>query len=317
VVCVTGFRKFMTAYVAVILAVSVFSVTLGSTTQSEIQYETTGSMKPHFSVHWMGFAPTDMQSTYPDYAICVNDLAPTTLSMSIAVQIKNQEDKGYFFRIAPWGSQPAGWNLPTSPLSFVNIGETYNFVYQPSRTKPTSIPGGALKETISMVVGAYRDSGLTDLYSQDNFTATFRFLDRTSTAWSTISYNNFDDGTVQGWSAYNAAVDPTYYRSFPYSLRAGYSGGSHYFEKTFSIGAGYGEAYLIYSLKSQGWSDYHVNFNSLTYFRPDSTPPTDLWLQFALPLGIGQTTTVRIDAGYWSASPGGYSWLDNVYVIAK
>ena len=298
-----GLKTFMAVYLSVIIAVSTFIVVA-----PRLQTQNEAAFTNHFSVVWMGFMPLNPSypNQYPDYIICINNVLSDPLVMNIALQIKNQEDKGYYFKIGPYGSQPSGWSLPNVPLGFVDVDQTLTFAYQPTRTKPTSIADGVLTESINILVSAYFDSGLTNLYSEDNFTVTFKFIDRLSNVWSTVYYDNFDDGTSQGWSASSSSTSSDYYRSFPYSLKF-----SSYAQKSFSVAAGYSEAYLIFSLRGGFSNNFNVKFNGVTYFRPDVTPQNNVWYQFAIPVPIGQSTTIRLENLY------SYSYLDEIYLIAK
>lgn len=299
-----GLKTFMAVYLSVIIAVSTFMVVVAPRLQTQNEAASTN----HFSVVWMGFMPLNPSypNQYPDYIICINNVLSDPLVMNIALQIKNQEDKGYYFKIGPYGSQPSGWSLPNVPLGFVDVDQTLTFAYQPTRIKPTSIAGGVLTESINILVSAYFDSGLTNLYSEDNFTVTFKFIDRLSNAWSTIYYDNFDDGTSQDWIASSKSVSTDYYRSFPYSLKF-----ASYAYKSFSVAAGYSEAYLIFSLRTGNSPNFNIQFDGVTYFCPDVTVGSNTWYQFAIPVPIGQSTTIKLDG--LSA----YSYLDEIYLIAK
>jgi len=291
------------------------------------------NVKSGFSVRWMGFAPT-YNNTYPEYYICINDLKSDTLVMNIALQIKNQEDRGYYFKIEKYVDPPTGWTVLPMTIGYVDGDETKAFTYSASRTKPTTISDGLPTENVSLVVKAYYDPSLTNLYSQDNFNVTFNFIDRLASGWTMIYRDNFDDGTTQGWSAVGSWVQPPivtdiYYRSFRYSLQlhsgenpawwtewaeAGYS-------KSFIIGAGTQQAYLIYSIKSTSWpTSVRIAFDGVIVFQPDVQPNSNTWYQFTIPLpkseipGMSKTTMVEV----WATSASdAYAYLDDVYVIVK
>jgi hypothetical protein len=332
------FKKFVAIWLSLVVAVSVFTVVGISLLKSENNGVTSAN---HFSVRWMGFAPTDYASDYPEYYICINNLKDATLRMQIALQIKNQEASPFYFKVDQYSAPPSGWSVLPMLVGAVQVGETKQFIYaNASRSKPTSIPQGRLTESISLVVKAYYDSGYTNLYSQDNFTVTFNFLDLTSNQWTTLYHDNFDDGTTQGWTVsgegYNyhgasVGVSDTYYRTFQYSLRldawAAYSYGTSWrrgcFQKTFNVGS-VNEVYLIYSIRSDDWQahyTYGVKINGVTYFKSD-TPnlATNTWYQVAVKLKPAQTNAVQIWTVYVDSGTGSnhrYSYLDDVYVIAK
>jgi hypothetical protein len=316
----SDFKKFLAVWLSIIVAGTIFTVgtlkILYVQPAENQQNSTPDDGNNHFSVRWMGFFPT-YNSAYPDYYICVNDLLPSTLTMNIALQIKNQEASGFYFKIEKYVDPPAGWTVTPFTIGYIDVSQTLTITYVTSRPKPASpISGGRLSETIDLVVKAYYDSGYSNLYSQDNFPVNFHFIDRTAAGWTLLYNNNFDDGTVQGWgpSGY-VTISTTYYRSYPYSLRLG--GGTEVaFRKSFTVGA-FSEAYLVYALRFSagvfGYLTPRILFDGIEYFRPDVQPATNVWYQFTIPLPSGKTTDVQMYAAYSSY----YAYLDDVYVIAK
>lgn len=317
---------------ALVLAAAVFvsvfaMISGGRYTIGDECYVSSVDNQNHFSVRWMGFSPS-YSNKYPEYHICINNLKSDILAMSIALQIKNQEDSGYYFKIEKHTEPPAGWTIPSMTIGYVDKDETKTFTYSVSRIKPTTIPEGLITENISLVVKAYYDPSLTDLYSQDSFNVTFNFIDRLASVWTTIYHDNFDDGTTQGWSGIGhyprISVSNTYYRSFKYSLRVNSEYTNHGkevgFSKTFTIGSGVQKAYLIYSIRSDLWGSARIEFDGVSYFQPDVQPQDNVWYQFTIPLpvsevpGMSKTTTV----GIWAllADYGNsFAYLDDVYVI--
>lgn len=268
----------------------------------------------HFSVRWMGY----LGPGKPDYYVCINDLASNTLEMYVDLEIKNQEDSGYYFTVEPFESAPAGWTVPVQYVGLINKDQTTNFDYAMYRTKPSSIPEGRITEKINLAVKAYYDASYSQLYSFDNFTVTFHLIDRTASVWTILYHDSFDDGTTQGWSGIpSPSVSTDYYRSFRYSLKL-YTYMDGYYYKSFNIPTNYNEAYLIFSLRSNYWGNMRILLDNVEFYRPDAQLPTDTWLQFcvSLPTEPPETTLVKIYAiGY----TGNYrsAYLDDVYVIAK
>lgn len=332
-------KSFIAVGLTVIIAISIL-VVVSKQPQTELQAD-----KNHFSVKWMGFAPADYDNTYPEYYIAINNLADETLRMQIALQIKNQEANAFYFKVDQFSSPPSGWSIVPMAVGIVQVDETKSFVYdQAFRTRPTAISEGRLTESINLVVQAYYDSDYTSLYSQDNFSVTFNFLDVTSSAWTVLSHDDFEDGQTHGWSSgyegtpgqesyYGASltVSDTEYRSIPKSLRLTayvnwwsiycYA----YYEKNFNVDW-VQEAYLIYSIRSEDWTGQYregVKINGTTYFRSDNDSlEKNAWFQVALKLKRGQVNNVQIWAPYASASyPNGHdeksSYLDDAYVIVK
>jgi len=329
-------KRFLAIYLSVIITVTLFALAATASLQIESKDETTRLESNHFSVTWMGFSPTDYSSDYPEYYICINNLKDDPLTMQIALQIKNQEDSAYYFKVDQFSSPPAGWSILPMAVGLIDVDETLQFAYKNVfRSRPASISEGRLTESINLVVQAYYDPGYTSLYSQDDFTVVFNFLDLTSANWAMLYHDDFDDGTTQGWVAHRVdsnggaevGVSDTYYRSFQYSLRLRTftSGGYNYwsraaYRKTFDIGVG-SEVYLIYSLRSDNWnaySDSGVQINGTTYFKSDVTPATNTWYQFAVKLKPAQLNQVDIWVAYvYGSNQNAYAYLEDVYIIAK
>lgn len=324
-----GFKTFVAVYLSIIIAVSTFVIFAAP----RLQTQNEASSSNHFSVQWMGFAPTDYSSEYPEYYICINNLKSDPLTMQIALQIKNQEDSGYYFVVTQYSTPPSGWTILTFHAGYIDIDETKAFVYQnASRVLPSSISGGRLTETITLVVKAYYDEYVT-LYSQDYFDVTFNFIDRSSSAWSILYHDDFHDATVQDWTTtyeggeeisscdYGASISPSdqYYRTFQYSLRLdtwaiGVTTGNpgywynYYaawvwgaYRKSFEIPYT-SESYLIFSIRSDNWDafDLHgIRINGTTYFKSDAVLSTNLWFQYVVPLKKptveGETCTNIVD----------------------
>lgn len=258
----------------------------------------------HFSVVWRGFIPEDYDSSYPDYYICINDLIGDTLTMNIKLYIKNQEASGYYFKVKSCNSgPPSGWYMPEQLVGYIDIDQTKTFVYQMDRSKP-AFPEGKLTELVCLNVSAYYDTLYSEpAYSWDSFDVTFHFLNKTSEEWTLIYCNNFDDATAQGWGGGTPVTD--YYRSFRYSL----SGST--FSKSFYTGAEYTESYVVFAARfTRVREDYlRIYLDGALYFKPDVTPKSNIWYQFAVPLHLG-TTAISIQHYYtW--------YMDDVYIIAK
>ncbi|MEM3698060.1 MAG: hypothetical protein QXQ94_11315 [Candidatus Bathyarchaeia archaeon] len=293
-----SFRNFIILWIILIVSCCLLAAGVLPRLQSFKENEV---KQNHFSVVWKGFQPTYSNQT-PDYYICINNLKDTTLWMRIALKIQNFEDNGYWFMIGPYGSQPDGWTVENYEIGFIRIDETKGFVYSVRRVKPSSIPEGIRAETIHLVVKAFRDPAYTDLYSQDDFTVKFYFIDLTSTAIGFLDVDNFDDGTTEGWSGGYYKVDSyNYYRSWPSSLYF-----SSYASKTFAT-AGCINAYMVFSLyRGSGSLSIEINYQKM--YETDFPISTAGWYQFAIRLPTDKNANVKIT---------GDGYLDDVYVITK
>ena len=309
-----SFKKFMVVWCATIIAVSAFAVgagTLPNRPSTIMEKE-----RAHFSVHWMGFIP-DYSDQYPEYYACINDLLSDTLYFPIALKLVNQENSSLYFRIVQNQTPPSGWTLPVSEYGLISKDETRFLTYNTFRDKPASIPEGRLTETISLAVQAYYDSLYTQFYSQDSFTVTYNLLDRTAVVWTVLDTDNFDDGSAHEWTGGNGAgVSGELYRSFPYSFKAWHDWGGYgsYGSKSFNISVVYSEAYLILAIKSPGGTPISsIAIDGVTCFIPDVSPAAGVWNQIAMPIPIGQVSTLTI-AGHWAPIN---LFFEDVYIIAK
>jgi hypothetical protein len=310
---------FISIWFVLLFLISSIAIVALRTSRSEIDITNVSQKNgKHFSVHWMGFAPADYNNSYPDYYVCINNVKGDWLNMSIALQIKNQEANGFYFLIDQYQTPPANWAISQYQIGLIAVDGTNNFVYTNiSRAKPASIPSGILNESVNLVVKAYRDSSYTDFYSQDNFTVSYHFIDRTS-GWNQIAYDNFENGTqdwsLSGGSAYKwIGLTTVYYRSFQHSLQIRDTGSYGYFVigylKTFNTTS---NCVLLFSMRSAKWDDFAIQYNGTSYFRPDASLAANTWYQFAVPIPSG-TVQVNILVAGWLDS----AYMDDVYLIAR
>jgi len=289
------FKVFMAVWFSVIAAVSVFAVVVAP----RLENRDNGTLTNHFSVVWKGFAPDYCNKT-PDYYVCINNLKEDTLEMKVALRIENFENSSYYFTIEKHAPPPSGWDILNQTIGRINVDTIHDFIYTGlRRLKPAAIPEGRITESVELDVKAYYDSEYTSLYSKANFTIRFHLIDLTSPTWTVLDKDNFDNGTTEGWYGYLRKYE--YWRSYPYAMR-NHDGT---LAKTFDISGQYNESYLIFAAHGSGY--YSIYFNNVKYFQNDYSVPST-WVQIAIPLPLGASTTVKINAN---------CYIDDVYVIAK
>jgi hypothetical protein len=261
------------------------------------------SKPTHFSVVWKGFLPTYSNQT-PDYYVCINNLQAGILQMYMALKIQNFENRSFWFMIDQYETPPSGWNVTPYYIGNIAVDTTREFTYSNlTRDKPSSISEGRLTETLSLVVRAYYNDTYTDLYSEANFTVRYHFVDITSTAWTVLYHDNFDDGTGQGWGGSSTSLEwYSRYRSWPCSLVTG-----NYAEKYFNTNGPYTEVYVILPIW-RGGGTITIWLNDQECFQSDTSPGIATWFLVAIPLPVGSTTRVTVQGG---------QLLDEVYVVAK
>jgi hypothetical protein len=298
-----GFKSFLVVYVSVMIAVSMIAVLGVSVLQSRNGKSETSLGTGHFSVVWKGFEP-EYSDQFPDYYICINNLKDESLQMYSQLKIENYENVSLYFMINKYTEPPAGWFVGPQYFGLVAITDpikTFTY-FNINRTKPAAIPQGSLHESVELAVKAYYDSSYTQFYSQANFTVNFHFIDVTATVWSKVVYDNFDDGTTQGWS-YVQIHQWQYYRSWPCSITPYYN----YPFKSFDLIGNYTEAYLVAAVYTYATS-HEIYLDGQLCFAPDTTTGTYAWYQIAIPLPLNKATTVGL---------AGVSYIDDVYVVAK
>jgi hypothetical protein len=295
------FKKFVAIWFATMVAMSVLFIGWATVlNRPNISTEVKGS---HFSVVWKGFKPT-YSDQFPDYYICINNLKDESLQMYIQLKIENYENVSLYFMIDKYLEPPTDWYVSPQYFGFVDIANpirTFTY-YNFARTKPAAIPQGSLHESVELAVKAYYDSSYTQFYSQANFTVNFHFIDVTAPVWTKVIYDNFDDETVQGWSsAILQKWQPC--RSWPCSITPYYSA-----YKTFDLFGNYTEAYFVAAVFG-GPSSIYIYLDSAPCFYSDVTTGfVSPWCQIAIPLPVNRATAVMI---------GGFSYMDDVYVVAK
>jgi hypothetical protein len=300
----------------VLFSVIVFSASmLGAIAMFHSQSHEAKTEGNHFSVLWKGFSP-EYSDQYPDYYICINNLKEDTLKMHIAVQIQNFENSSYWFLMKNNTAPPPCWTTTTYYIGRIGVDEAKSFVYSNlARCKPTSIPEGRMTETIDLSVEAYYDASYTKFYHSTNFSVNFHFINYTSNDWYVLYLDDFDDGTVQGWtyrgSAYAWDVTLTHYRSWPNSLhfRGRYSPA---YQKEFDTTGPYRETYLLYSIWLTEDASPKIALDGVTCFQADVNVGSAGWYQFAIPLPLSLATEVWIYTTEYADA-----YLDSVYVIAK
>jgi len=312
-----SFKRFMAVWFGIVIAATLLmsGASIWLSNQDTVAEKTNASDSGdnHFSVVYRGFI-SDYSTSYPDYYITINELKDDPLRMYLQIYLQNQEASGYYFMIDQYETPPAGWTIVPSFIDFIGVDAyqpyTYSNIY---RLKPASIPAGEFNETINLVVKAYHDSSYTDFYSQDNFTVTYHFIDRTAPAWTVIEYDSFDDGNKEGWSGNGISVSTDYYRSFRYSLRsAAYQQAA--FSKSFSIVSPYTKGYLICPIRVSAYSaETRIDIDGQTAFKSDSGTLVNAWCQYSIPLHFGPSSVSII----LSHSSTVNAYMDDVYVIAK
>lgn len=254
---------------------------------------------------------------------------PDPMFLGTTIHYYNHSDITLYMKI--FGSGPTGWSSNSVALGSLSSGSNAyinldNFL---SRTKPS----GARTETLTIILRGYTDSGYTDLFAEFSRTVTVIFIKSDDGTWTTDFSNNFDDGTVQGWSGsyswdstpgphdpmsflFEVATD--YVLSTPYSLKTEVIAPSHDFSyfyirlstyKAFAIPS-HATVYAIFNVRfytdSPGIRIKYLDFLSgdtiLTHLGTIWTSstsndiPISKWMRIVIPVSsyAGTTITLKI-----------------------
>jgi len=148
-----------------------------------------------------------------------HDLAslPDPVIQGITIRYFNHDDVGLYFRITGSGT---GYTFTPVNLGLLATGTNKycNLDNFASRAKPS----GEMGENITLTLKGYTDSGYSNLKWTFERIVQVIWINSADPAYTVDELDNFDDGTVQGWSGdeptyFGVATD--YVLSTPYSLR--------------------------------------------------------------------------------------------------
>lgn len=264
---------------------------------------------------------------------CVDDVlyaeihgVPDPIVFKIRLRINNNEGFTCWYKVVADGTPPSGWTIDEQYLGSVVNGGAGTFTYSGfKRARPTSV-STELEETVNMKIEVYKDSGYTDLFCTCSFTQDFVIIDYSSAVWTENTYNNFDDGSVQGWTCpftgCSLSVASDYYVSAPYALKM-YSDQGWYesrMRKSITIGA-VTKAFCVFFLRNW-WEagtprDTQIWFDDVVKYNWPYNIVHQIWIQCCFPLPINATT--QLDIGCKYVTPTGYRhyWLDEFRVITR
>ena len=278
---------------------------------------------------------------------------PDPILLGITIHYYNHSDETLYMKI--FGSGPSPWSsnavelgsLASGVNAYINLD---NFL---SRTRPTE----ALTEELTLTLKGYTDSGYSDLKYEFSRACTIVFIKSDDGTWTTDFSDNFDDGTVQGWTAIREGwidyltfgVTTDYVLSTPYSCKMLYShdigggAGPYQIKNTlykefttpnkdmvFAIlnvrndasGSTFIKAPKYLEIKRDDVVLVHLgklyDTNSTTYI------PLKKWTRIVVPLPTNTILTAKIVLVFCLRNPSAYdmsidisTWLDNFKIISK
>lgn len=272
---------------------------------------------------------------------------PDPIKLGITIRYFNYDDVALYFKIT---AENLAWTFGTVELGALGSGaSTYrNLDEFGSRPRPST----ELEENIRLILRAYTDPAYTNLKWTYEKTLTVKFINSTDPSYTVDVLNNFDDGTVQGWSAVGEVnqqsgyprigVATNYVLSPPYSLRMiqrRSTGGDvemrARIEKTFTT-PNRDIVYAIIDMRHFGSEAYLAQtWTNFCQIKRDTTTlmflgrpwaqtghfhsfPPNRWLRAIVPLPKNTTLTLSISQSMRPYNrPIGYLWIDDFKVISK
>lgn len=300
--------------------------------------------EPEVELRLSDVDPPDPEPVRTIYRDIVNLPDPVLLGMTI--RYFNHDDVGLYMQIT--GSGP-GYTFGTVNLGLLGSGASayQNLDEFASKAKPSvgDLPDGEMEENATLILRGYTDAGYSILKWTFERVVTVYWINSADAAFTVDFLNNFDDGTVQGWTAtaevgavlsFNIATD--YVLSPPYSAKLEYwnetssyaiSRMSKTFEtpnksKVFAIMDFRGsflfpDTHYIRAVQIRNGGVVLVQIGEWSSAEADAMPK-DKWMRVVVPLPPNSSVDLRIAAyGYRGAIPchSCYLWLDDFKIISK
>jgi len=281
-------------------------------------------------------APEPKRSIYSDL---VN--LPNPVYLNLTVRIFNLDDVTLYMRVDGYD---AAWTFTSNNLGSLASGaDMYrNLDHFGSRAKP----GAATSEQVTVRLRAYTDAGYTILKWTFERVIDIVFIKSDDGSWTQDFLDNFDDGTVQGWTAVNEtgntgayptlAASTTYALSLPYALRM--RQGQSTTEKRARMYKSFttpnrANVFAILDVRADdiGYAGPKIKYlivgkngDILVYYgRPYDTSgvdyvPEGVWLRYIVPLPKNTTLEVRVITD-WEDNIGQLmdTWMDDFRIISK
>lgn len=292
------------------------------------------------------FTSTPPPDPEPDYWILMDIVdMPDPIPFAITIHYYNSYSTTLYFEVTGNGTN---YNFTTVQLGSLSAGgHAYkNLQDFFTRKNPQSIPAGELNESVDVTLKAYADSDYSELKFVFTRTLHIKLLDSNSSIFNVVLLDDFDDGTITGWSV--SGYGTSLLLSSEYPLSGSYSLLAR--AKYYSVSVGkytitaskdldlsnVTSAYAIINFRISESSSY-VYIKSVTIYQDDKTLlflgilysssstrglPVDQWLRVVVPLSGGSTTTIKITTTshvLYASGKTYYSrlYLDDFKVISK
>jgi len=264
---------------------------------------------------------------------------PDPITMGISFRYHNYDDVTLYFRIKAEGNPD--WTF-ASPVNLGALGSGSDARYNWDNMGQRPNPNAELEETITLTLEAYTDSEYTDLKWTYSRIVTIKFIKSDDGSWTVDVLNDFDDGTVQGWSydlykdallvSFDVASD--YAISPPYSLKLKYKSDDYNelmwgcIYKSFTT-PNKSEVFAIINVRMTS----EESLRALEIKRDDTilallgdktwakgdVIPRDKWIRVVVPLPANTTLTFKIILYVYFVDRGHLAsiWLDDFKIISR
>ena len=277
--------------------------------------------------------PPDREPKRTVYADIVN--LPDPVKLGLTVRIFNYDEVFLYMKVDGYNGS---WSFTPNELGAVSSGTDryFNLDVFGTRARPAS----ETSDIITVRLRAYTDSGYSDLKWTFERSIEVSFIKSNDGSWTLDELDNFDDGTVQGWSAGGAGT-PTllavtdYVLSPPYSLRGGnnrYASSNWlWINKTFStpdkaMVFAVADVRYGYNVGSAQRNRVTITVDGVTRLYLGSTSdaaalsvPWNRWMRLVFPLPPNSTPEIRLrmdaETNVWGWTI--YEWLDDFQIISK
>jgi len=265
---------------------------------------------------------------------------PDPLKLGIDIRIYNYDDVGLYMRIDGYN---AAWTCGTVNCGLVASGA--NLLQWLDQWASRAKPAAATTEVITIRLRAYTDAGYSNLKWTYTRSITVVMIKSDDGSWTQDILNNFDDGTLQGWSkalleGSNGDVNgisADFCLSSPYSFRADTrqvgGGVRHQFQKAITT-PNKNNVFAIINVRfsdahqpgNVGLKNFQVLYNStlllfvgLAYAgNAAETLPNNRWFRVIVPLPRNTSLTLKLHCyGYSLANWDMRTWIDDFMLISK
>lgn len=260
---------------------------------------------------------------------------PDPVQLGLTVRYFNHDNVGLYMQIT---GSAVGYTFGTVNLGLLGSGASANINLDQfaSRAKPVpgNLPNGEMQENVTLTLKGYTDSGYTTLKWTFTRTVTVYWINSADAAFTVDVLNNFDDGTVQGWTSPNTiAVATDYVLSAPYSLKVSTTAGGSQQGKLITTSKNITtpnktKVFAIIDIRISRTSNGNCQVIQVlegttlkvrlgTDASIADNVPINKWMRIVIPMTANAAVTINIELYAYSNSTSFYVWVDDFKQISK